>query len=277
LGRGLDALLPTRREPETSSSKSAVFDCPIERLVPQEGQPRRHFDGDALEELAATIRHHGVIQPLVVRRLRGDRYQIIAGERRWRAAQRAGITDVPVVVKDVAPEQVFELALIENLQREDLNPIEVAEALERLLSDDTSHEELAQRVGKSRSAVTNALRLLKLPAEVRAMVRDGRLQEGHARALLGASDRDTLLRAAERAVRGKLSVRQVEALVRGGKGDEAKPKDEPSANVRDLELRLTRRLGARVRVEGSGRGGRIVVSYADLDELDRILQAIGKV
>ena len=278
LGRGIEALLPTRPAARSPSQRAdAVFSCPIERLEPRQDQPRQGFDGDRLDELAATIKAVGIIQPIVARRVAEDRYEIIAGERRWRAAQRAGLKDVPVVVKDVSTELTFELALIENLQREDLNPIEVAIAYERLI-DDHSHtqEQLAERVGKSRSAVTNALRLLKLPTRVRTMVSDGTLSEGHGRALLGAPDEATLLRLANKTARGRLSVRKVEQLIRSAKRP-ARPSVEPaqkSASVRDLEQRLTRRLGARVVVEHKGPGGKLSVSYADLDELDRILKVI---
>jgi len=269
--------LPSR--PETREPKGgpgAVFSCPIERLKPRHDQPRQGFDGDRLDELAATIKAHGIIQPIVARQLANDRYEIIAGERRWRAAQRAGLKDVPVVVKEASAEKAFELALIENLQREDLNPIEIAIAYERLLEDHGhTQEQLAERVGKSRSTVTNALRLLKLPTRVRTMVSDGTLSEGHGRALLGAPDEATLVGLANKTARGRLSVRKVEQLIRAAKRPARK--NEPaakSASVRDLEQRLTRRLGARVAVEHKGPGGRLSVSYADLDELDRILEII---
>ncbi len=296
LGRGLDALLPPKASPAAKPAsgdaghapagygRNAVFNCPIERISPRRDQPRQHFDGDALDELAATIATHGIIQPLVVRRLgeagRDETFEIIAGERRWRAAQRAGLKEVPVVVKDVSPNDAFELALIENLARQDLNPIEVAEAYQRLL-DDLGHtqEALADRMGRSRVAITNALRLLKLPEPVRALLSDGSLSEGHGRALLGAPDDQTMVDLARKAVRGKLSVRKVEQLVKGQKPDAdptpAKPPEKKSAAVRDLEDRLTRRFGARAVVEHKGKGGKLVVSYADLDELDRIIERLG--
>jgi ParB family chromosome partitioning protein len=284
LGRGLDALLPRSQPPQGGGS---VMSCPIERVVPRRDQPRQHIVEEALEELAATIRAHGVIQPLVVRRLPGstspadERYEIIAGERRWRASQRAGLKDVPVVVKDVSSHEAFEMALVENLQRQDLNPLEVAEAYQRLLEDHGhTQEELAERVGKSRVAVTNSLRLLKLPEQVRGMLADGTLSEGHGRALLGAPDEDTMLTLARRAARSRLSVRKVEQLIRSarstpGEAPAPAPNGDKSAGVRDLEARLGRRLGARTAIEHAGPGGRLVVSYSDLDELDRILEIIG--
>ena len=284
LGRGLDALLPAR--PAASASKrkygpQAVFVCAIERIAPRRDQPRRSYDDAALDELAATIAEHGVIQPLVVRRIGDDRFEIIAGERRWRAAQRAGKKDVPVVVKDVTPDKAFEMALVENLQREDLNPMEVAEAYQRLLADHGSTQaDLAKTVGKSRVAVTNALRLLKLPARVHDLLRAGAISEGHGRALLGAPDEQTMIAVARQAARGQLTVRKVEQLVRRAKkrkpGDGGKPGPGggKSASVRDLEQRLSRRLGARTTVEHKGPGGTITVRYADLDELDRIIATL---
>jgi ParB family chromosome partitioning protein len=284
LGRGLDALLP-KAPPKTEKryGAKAVFTCPIERIVPRSDQPRQRIDENALEELAATIRAHGIIQPLVVRRLGEpgpqERFELIAGERRWRAAQRAGLLEVPVVVKDVSPEKAFELALIENLQRQDLNPIEVAEAYQRLLDDHGhTHEEVAQQMGKSRVAVTNSLRLLKLPDAVRALLADGSLAEGHGRALLGVDDEKLMIELARKAVKGGYSVRKVEDVVRKAKRDEKpKPKkeDDKTASVRDLEERFARRVGARVSVNHKGKGGQVVIRYADLDELDRIIDVLG--
>ncbi len=287
LGRGLDALLPKSPAPAAAPPPAGAppLSCPIERIVPRRDQPRQHIDATLLDELSATIREHGVIQPLVVRRLSGadERYEIIAGERRWRAAQRAGLKDVPIVVKDVSSEAAFEMALVENLQRQDLNPIEVAEGYRRLL-DDHGHtqEALADRMGKSRVAVTNVLRLLKLPEPVRDMLAEGSLSEGHGRALLGAPDEQAMLTLARQAQRRKLSVRKVEQLIRAARdgATATQPGGAPktpgkSASVRDLEARLTRAVGSRVAVDHKGKGGKIVISYADLDELDRIIGVIG--
>lgn len=279
LGRGLDVLLPTRKEPVASTGqtygKGNVFECPIEKIVPQKGQPRQHFDKDRLEELAASIREHGLIEPLVVRR-RGEEFELVAGERRWRAAQRAGLRDVMVVVRDVSAKDAYELALIENIQREDLNAVEFAEALQRLLTEHGyTQETLAARVGKDRSTVANALRLLKLPDRVRRLVATGELSEGHGRALLGAPDEATLASLAEKVATGRLSVRQTEALVRGakstGNGSAEGAKGKTPA-VRDLEARLSRRLGTRCYVRDKDGKGEIVVSYSSLDELDRLLE-----
>ena len=284
LGRGLDALLPARREPVSSagdgSEKGNVFNCPIERIFPQKGQPRQHIDKDRLEELAQSIREHGLIEPLVVRR-RGDDFEIVAGERRWRAAQRAGLREVLVVVRDVSPKEAYELALIENIQREDLNAIEFAEALSRLIEEHGyTQETLADRVGKDRSTVANALRLLKLPEKVRKMVVSGDLSEGHARALLGAPNESSLSALADRVATGRLSVRETEALVRGSKkgggggsggGSGGKSK---TAAIRDLESRLAKKLGTKCEVRDREGKGEIVVSYSSLDELDRLLELL---
>jgi ParB family chromosome partitioning protein len=288
LGRGLDALLPAPpplRPNAPSYAEGSVFSCGVERIVPQPGQPRQHFDDEQLRELEASIREHGIIEPLVVRRLASasgrtheDRFELIAGERRWRAAQRAGLTEVLVVVKDVSPRAAFELALVENLQRADLNPIEVAEAYDRLMREHAhTHESIAQRMGRDRSTVTNALRLLKLPATVRTLVISRELSEGHARALLGAPDEKSLQDIAEKTTRGRLPVRKVEELVRaarrkdGGADPTSSPRPTKSPAVRDLEARLARRLGTRVEVRDDGGSGELSIRYGSLDELDRIL------
>ena len=277
LGRGLDALLPSAPRPQAAEDRSA-FLCPLEKIIPQKGQPRQHFDAQALEELAQSIREHGVLEPIVVRRAPNDKFEIIAGERRWRASQKAGLREVFVVVKDVTPETAFELALIENVQREDLNAIELAEALDRLIKEHAySQETLAQRLGKDRTTITNALRLLKLPIRVRTKVISGELTEGHARALLGAGEAASLEDLADKVILGKLSVRATEALARStrakakGKDVAAPEKDGKSAAVRDLELRLTRALGTKVEVRDHGNKGEVAIPYADLDALDRLL------
>jgi ParB family chromosome partitioning protein len=278
LGRGLDALLPAAPSAPPAYGDKSVFSCAVEKLVPQKGQPRQHFAKDKLDELAASITEHGLLEPIVVRRLAGqDRFEIIAGERRWRASQKAGLREVMVVVKDVTPESAFELALIENVQREDLNPVELAEALDRLVKEHAyTQESLADRLGKDRTTISNSLRLLKLPQSVRTRVISGELTEGHARALLGAPDPAKIEELADRVVRGKLSVRAAEALVRGAK---AKAKGKPSGEtkssaVRDLEQRLTRATGTKVLVRDNGNKGEIAIPYEDLDHLDRILDRV---
>lgn len=292
LGRGLDALLPVSAEkaPAGFGDKS-VFLCPIERIVPMKGQPRQHFDDAALEELAQSIREVGLLEPLVVRKMppmpgapaaMGDRYELIAGERRWRASQRAGLKDVLVVVKDVSPAAAFELAMIENVQREDLNPIELAEAFSRLVKEyGYTQEKLAERIGKDRTTIANSLRLLRLPVVVRERVIQGELTEGHARALLSVQDDAELAKLAEKVVRGRLSVRQTEQLARKtkeGKGEPGSPNApvQKSASVRDLERRLGMVLGTRCEVRDNGGQGEIAVHYASLDALDAILDKIMK-
>ncbi len=293
LGRGLDALLPARMPPAAerpaatpgnapapSYGEGNVFLCPIDKIAPQRGQPRKHFDSDKLDELASSLREHGLLEPLVVRRRPGgDDFELIAGERRWRAAQRADIKQILVVVRDVSAADAFELALIENIQREDLDPIEFAEAMDRLVKEHGyTQDTLAQRVGKDRSTIANALRLLRLPVAVREKVVMGELSEGHARALLGAPDDKILSDLADKVVRGRLSVRQTEALVRALKdGKTAGARGggpEKPANVRDLEARLSKRLGTKVEVREKDEKGEIIVKYASWDELDRILDVI---
>ena len=283
LGRGLDALLPLNNPPpeapSSSTSRATLFVCGIEKIVPCKTQPRQHFDAAALDELTASIQLHGLLEPLVVRRLAGqDRFEIVAGERRWRAAQRAGLHEVPVHVREVTDQSAFELALVENVQREDLNPIEFAEALGRLIADYSyTQDSLASLLNRDRSTLANALRLLKLPEKVRELVIAGQLSEGHARALLGAPDEASMTQLAEKAAARKLSVRQTEAMVRALKlapnGSAGSPAPEgKSPGVRDLEGRLARRYGTRCEVRDQNGKGEIVIRYSDLDELDRILE-----
>jgi ParB family chromosome partitioning protein len=288
LGRGLDALLPSSSKASQTYGDKSVFSCAIEKLVPQKGQPRQHFAKDKIEELAASIKEHGLLEPIVVRRIPGqDKLEIIAGERRWRASQKSGLREVLVIVKDVSPKAAFELALIENVQREDLNPVELAEALDRLTKEHGyTQDTLAERLGKDRTTIANSLRLLKLPANVRARVISGELTEGHARALLGAPTASKIEELAEKVVRGRLSVRAAEALVRqlkskGSKGHDDKGKTAPgkSAAVRDLEHRMTRAAGTKVVLKQDSHNdkrGEISIPYEDLDHLDRILARVFK-
>ena len=279
LGRGLSALLPG--SPAPSSQKREYFVAAIEEVHPSGDNPRRVFDEAGMQELVDSVREHGLLQPLVVRtREGGDGFTLIAGERRWKAAQKAGLKEVPVVVKEASPAEAFELALVENLQRRDLNPLEEAEAYRRLADDHAmTHEEIARRVGKDRTTIVNAVRLLKLPEALRAMLVDGRLQMGHARALLGL-DADAMAKAASEVIAAGLSVRQTEALVTRLKAppkEQPKPKApvEKSANLRDLEQRLHRSLGVPVRVAERAPGaGKLEIDYANLDELDRVLDKL---
>jgi ParB family chromosome partitioning protein len=293
LGRGLAALIPGAAPPEASvaqevqrrpaeAPREGLRTVGIEDIHPMRGQPRKSFDDARIDELAASIRAQGIIQPLIVRLRDGGGYELIAGERRWRAAQRAGLHEVQVVVRDTAAAAAFELAMVENLQRQDLNPIEEAEGFDRLIRDfGYTQESLAARVGKDRTTVTNALRLLKLPSGVRALVIAGRLSMGHARAILGLETLATgALEAMERMARvastRELSVRQVEQLVRRERETPAEVAPEApvraTASARDLETRLSRTLGTRVRVVEAGPGrGQLAIHYSSLDELDRIL------
>jgi len=287
LGRGLAALIPGAPAPDAATNGAAsaragdgLRTIAIEDVHPSSEQPRKQFDDARLDELAASIRAQGIIQPLVVRLRAAGGYELIAGERRWRAAQRAGLHEVPAVVRDVAPQRAFEMALVENLQREDLNPIEEAQGFERLIEEfGYTQEALATRVGKDRSTVANALRLLRLPGGVRGLVTEGRLSMGHARALLGLEDAPAIERLARRVVARELSVRQVEALVkreRDGRGDKAPAAPaKPSASARDLGERLSRTLGTRVRVvEQSPGKGHLEITYHSLDQLDAVLARI---
>ncbi len=288
LGRGMAALLSNAPPPASvvplptaTPPGRAVLSLPIEAVERNPDQPRKHFEESKLEELAASIREHGIIEPILVRR-EGGSYRILAGERRWRAAQRAGLKEVPAVVREASDREAFELALVENLQREDLNAIEEAEAYEILVTDHSlTQEEIAKRVGKERSSVANALRLLKLPETVRDAVRDGQLDMGHARALLGLDGDEAIRKAAERAIREGLSVRATEALVRslatrGSKEPAPRAKGADSPAIKALTQRLQRRLGTRCRVvPRSASAGKLEIEYSSLDELDGILSKIG--
>ena len=271
LGRGLGALIPGATA-QSTVGRAQVLQIPIEDLDRDEKQPRQHFDSVRLEELAASIRAKGVVQPILVRRDSG-RYRIIAGERRWRAAQLAGLREIPAIVREASAKEAFELALIENLQREDLNPIEEAEAYKRLLDDHGLTQELvAQRVGKDRSSVANALRLLHLPKEIKAALMGGELNMGHARALLGLAEAEAMKRAAGEVMGKRLSVRATEQLVRrlkAGKGH-AKKREE-SAQVRALVDQLQRALGTKARIIDKGGKGRLEIEFFSYADLDRVL------
>jgi ParB family chromosome partitioning protein len=275
LGRGLGALIPGLDE--GSGSPRGLLRLPIERLRPMAGgQPRQSFDEARLEELVASVREHGVLQPLLVRPVPGG-YEIIAGERRWRAAQRAGLLEVPVLVREkTGADEAFELALVENLQRDDLNPIEAAHGYRRLLDEfGYTQDRLAKRVGKDRSTLANSLRLLKLPERVQQMTARGALTEGHARALLAIDDAAGQLEAAEKIVREGLSVRQAELLARRGKpARPAKTKPRESPAVRDLIERLQRALGARVLLKHRAGRGKLEIRFSSLDQLDAILKKL---
>jgi len=268
LGKGMGALLPVVEE-----RGKKYFSCPIEEIRPNKEQPRKTFVNEKLEELAASIREKGIIQPLVVMRREGH-YEIIAGERRWRAAQKAGLREVPVVIQDVSEDTALEMALIENIQREDLNAVEEAEAYHALLERfSLSQEELAKRVGKERSTVANALRLLRLPSEIKRDVAEERISMGHARALLTLEDPADQKAARDEIVKNGLSVRAAEALVKKKKTRPAPPAGKvEDADQRDLLERMQRHFGAKVALRRSGLGGKLEISFADQKELARIVE-----
>ena len=275
LGKGLGALLgDAALHADTSDS----LYLPISKIEPYANQPRHHFDEDALQDLADSIREHGIIQPLTVRRLSSGYYQIIAGERRWRAARLAGLSEVPVVIKDVTDAEAMELALIENLQREDLNPMEEAEGYQTLMQQyNMTQEETAQRVGKSRSAVANAMRLLKLCPPVRAMVEDGRLSSGHARAILPLSPA-MQESAANAIIKDELSVRQTEQLVKKltapPKPEQAEPDGLSVDYAKEAAKELGSRLGRGCRIVTGRKKGRIELEYYGVEDLNQLLDAL---
>ena len=275
LGRGLSALIPETPPPASEQPTEADLD----RLTPNRAQPRTVVDEPKLEELARSIRASGVLQPVVVRRLDGDRFEIVAGERRWRAAQRAGLRRVPVVVRDVPDDKLLEMALIENVQRENLNPIEEGEAYRRLIDErGMTQEDVAAAVGKDRATVANYARLLVLPPEVRAEVASGALSMGHARALLGLAETDAQRGAAREVVAGGLSVRETEALVKKRASPPPSPPG-PTAPAVDVHTqaaqdRLRVALGTRVRIVRKGRKGRIEIDFGSEDELQRLFERL---
>ena len=274
LGRGLDALLGQPEEPATADG--ALETLAVSAIQPGKYQPRRHFDDVALDELAASIKTQGLLQPLVVRAVARGRYELIAGERRWRAAQRAGLTELPALVREVPEQTVLALALIENIQREDLSPLEEAQALQRLIEEfGLTHQQTADAVGRSRAAVTNLLRLLELPAPVRALLDARKLEMGHARALAALPDK-LAVRLAEQAAAEGWSVRDLEAAARAAQTPAAAPRPAVrkarDADLAALERELSERLATRVQLK-AGRGGRgtLLLHYHSLDALDGLL------
>ena len=278
LGRGLNALLG---DPELSAQGDGAVSLPISQVEPGLNQPRKRFDQEALDDLTDSIRVHGIIQPLTVRRLASGYYQIIAGERRWRAAKAAGLTEVPVVIIEADDRKVMELGLIENLQREDLNPAEEARGYQVLMEEyGLTQEQVAQQMGKSRPAITNTLRLLALPNDLMAMVESGALSAGHARAILGAPTAALQREAARQVVERQLSVRQTEALVRALQKPQREPrKSDPDLGLYlgELEKDLSGRLGRKVTISHRGKKGKIELEYygdQDLEALLSLLQSL---
>jgi len=276
----LDVLLSSAPGSTTSDTEQALLKkLPIEKIRPGTYQPRKHIDPEALQELADSIQAQGVVQPIVVRKMTEGSYELVAGERRWRAAQLAGLQEIPAVVREIPDRAAAAMALIENIQREDLNALEEAQALRRLIDDfGLTHQQVSEAVGRSRTAVTNLLRLLELSADVKVMLEQRQLDMGHARTLLALSNERKQLLAASKVVEQQLSVRETEKLVKRMLDDQPAPKKEASPvapDVRQLEQQLAEQLGAQVSIRYNRQGkGKMVIEYNSLDELDGILNHI---
>ena len=280
LGRGLDAIfLNNSLENTNASSENKITELPISMVDPKSDQPRKSFDTESLEELAKSIEENGLLQPILVREYGNGRYQIIAGERRFRASKIAGLSDIPAIILDRDDRKVAEISLIENIQRENLNPIEEAMAFKALANEyGLTQEELSERVGKSRSAIANATRLLDLPEAVLAMVASGELSAGHGRTLLGVKNQDNLILLAKRTVELDLSVRQLEEEVkRINKPQKPEPEEEELPIVdyfKEMALRVQSHLGRRVEINGKGRKKSITLYYEDNEDLDELLKLL---
>lgn len=273
MGRGLEALIPQEVE-----LREQIVALELEKIEPNPRQPRRQVDEAGLEELAASIREHGVVQPIVVCQVGEGRYRLVAGERRWRACRLLGMTTIPAVVKELSDRESTEVALVENLQREDLNPLEEATAYQMLQEEfGLTQEEVARRVGKSRAQVANTLRLLQLPAEVQGYIEAGLLSAGHGRALLALAGEEQQVRLAQEIVRKGLSVREAEKAVRreGRRRREMEARDAGEGEWAEIAAALAERLGTKVRVRGREGRGRIEVEFYSLDDLQRLLEILG--
>jgi ParB family chromosome partitioning protein len=282
LGRGLDAIfLDNSIEEEDTHGENKVSKIKLSMIDPKSDQPRKYFDKEALEELASSIAENGLLQPILVREYGDSRYQIIAGERRLRASKLAGLSEIPAIVLDKDDRKVAEIALIENIQREDLNPVEEAMAFRALIKEyDLTQEELSEKVGKSRSAIANTMRLLDLPDEILTMVAAGELSAGHARTLLGVKDRDNMLILADKTVELDYSVRQLEEEVkRINKPKKEVIEEEEELPVvdyfREMELRMMSHLGRKVKIDGKGRKKSVTLFYEDNEDLDELLTLLG--
>ena len=273
LGRGLDALFG---DPDLPAQGEGSVSLPISQVEPGLNQPRKRFDPESLADLAESIRVHGVIQPLTVRRLPSGYYQIIAGERRWRAAKAAGLDQVPAVIIEADDRKVMELGLIENLQREDLNPVEEAQGYQVLMEEyGLTQEQVAQRMGKSRPAITNMLRLLALPQDVLALVEEEQLSAGHARAILAAPTADLQRQAAQQVVEHQLAVRQTEALIKAlQKGEKPQEDNVLAIYLADIEKNLGSQLGRKVHIQHKGKKGKVELEYYSEDDLDALLRLL---
>lgn len=270
LGRGLDSLFADNSVDEMNPSINKLR---IMEIEPNHDQPRKDFDEKALSELAESIEQHGILQPLVVRPLASGSYQLVAGERRWRAARIAGLTEVPVIIKELSDEEVIEIAMIENLQREDLNPLEEALGYRYMMDElNITQEQAAEKVGKSRPAVANALRLLKLPNEVQEMVKNNLISPGHARALLGFDSEDMIIQTAKMIVKEDLSVREVETMVKNSKKAPKIPKQQKRDKFfSEVELALVENLGRKVKIKESKKdAGLLEIEFFDKDDLESL-------
>lgn len=280
LGRGLGALLPSPKAAPAPASTTGLTRIATDQIHADRSNPRKSFDEAELEELAVSLKHQGVLQPLLVRRDSRGGYRLIAGERRWRAAQRAGLHEVPVIIREASDAEAYELALVENIQRSDLNPLEEAEAFKRLIEERRlTQEQVADRVGKDRSTVSNALRLLSLPNEVKQLVLEGDLDTGHARAILALSKPAEMVAMARAVVTDKLSVRETEARVKELKGVTSSPRKKAQAKsspeAKRLVEDLQRRLGTKVRLVEKGAGkGSLEIAYFSYEDLERIVGLI---
>lgn len=277
LGRGFDSLFLDNSS--DAQAESGSVSLPIGQIEPDRGQPRTKFDEEALSELENSIREHGVLQPLLVRPMSDGTYRIVAGERRWRAARRAGLTEVPVIIRSLTDSEAAAIALIENLQREDLNAIEEAVGIRRLIEEyDFTQEEAADKLSKSRPAIANALRLLALPKDVMTMVSDGALSAGHARALLGLNNKELISETAKQVAEEKLSVRQTEQLVKTLNKPVKPPKPKPRRDTfyDEVELALSEVLARKVTVTNAGEGGRLTIEFFDADDLKKLAAAFNE-
>ncbi len=276
LGKGLDALFE-----DNSGDINSVTLIPISDIEPNKGQPRQNFEDSALADLADSIREHGVLQPIILKPLHNGRYQIVAGERRWRASRMAGLSEMPAIIKELSPSATMEIALIENLQRENLNPLEESLGYASLINEHGyTQETLAQKMGKSRPVVANSLRLLKLPEEVQKLLKDGEISTGHAKALLAFEDEAFIKELAGRIVTNDLTVRDIEKLAKAAKQEKPK-KSEPTSSwgesyIKELELSLAEELATKVSIVKKGEKGKITLEFYSKDQLEAIVKILSR-
>ncbi|NLT20958.1 MAG: ParB/RepB/Spo0J family partition protein [Syntrophomonadaceae bacterium] len=271
LGRGLDALFAST----TNYDQEMVSEVSISDIVPRKEQPRKNFDPESLRELSDSIREHGVLQPLLVR-TKNKKYEIIAGERRWRAAQQAGLKTLPVLIKDIDDEEAAEFSLIENIQRDDLTVLEEAQAYRNMIDNFSyTQEKLASRVGKSRAHIANTIRILKLPAEILDYIEQGKISAGHARAILGLSTEQEQIRAGRDIIAGNMTVREIEKTVKNKKSKTTKKKAVKTVEISEIENLLEKHLATRIKIITSGNGGKIEISYYNGDDLERLVELLG--